>query len=48
MQNTTVRKCLDWLSGDVMLKSVQVQKGNEAYIFSFYCNPVKCSAEFTA
>ena len=28
-KNTTVRKCLDSLSGDVMMKSVQVQKGNK-------------------
>ena len=37
MKNTTVRKCLDCLSGDVMMKSVQVQvqKGNKANIFIF-------------
>ena len=49
MKNTTVRKCLECLLGDVMMKSVQVQaqKGNKAKTF-FYCNTVKCSAELTA
>jgi hypothetical protein len=37
IQNPTVRKCLDCLSGDVMMKSVQ--KGNS---ISFFL----CNAEF--
>ena len=50
MKNTTARKGLDCLSGDVMMKSVQVhvQKGNKANIYIFYCHTVKCSAELTA
>jgi hypothetical protein len=49
MKITTVRKCLNCLSGDVMMKSVQVQveKCNTAKHF-FYCSTVKCSAELTA
>ena len=50
MKNTSVRKSLDCLSGDLMMKSmqVQVQKGNKENIFFFYCHTVKCSAELTA
>ena len=37
IQNPTVRKCLDCLSGDEIMKSVQVQvqKGKKANIFFF-------------
>ena len=37
MKNAKVRKCLDCLSGYVMMKSVQVQvqKGNKANIYIF-------------
>ena len=37
MKNTTVRKYLDCISGDVTMKSgqVQVQKGNKANIYIF-------------
>ena len=45
MKNITVRKCLDCLSGDVMMKSVHKYK---KAIFICYCNTVKCSAELTA
>ena len=48
MRTTTVRKSLDCLSGDVMMKSVQVQKSNKANIYIFFCNTVKCSAELIA
>ena len=48
MKNTTVRKCLDCLSQDVMMKSVHMYKKLTKQIFIYYCNAAKCSAELTA
>ena len=42
MKNTTVRKCLDCLSEEVMMKSVHKYKKLTKQIFTCNCNAVKC------
>ena len=48
LKNTTVRTFLDCLSGDVMMKSVNMYQKVTKQICIFNCNTVKCSAELTA